>query len=146
MSDQEIGKFGKNTKLLRSKGRLRVFLTNVDLHDDHGNQPALMLGAIFFGVGRSYLIPLSNAWQYADEQEAFRKCLGIADHLYQGQYIKQDVRDIMDAVLDHLVDLVGHAPEKAPTQKEIADQMIRDGLKVVVKQGGDVIKTLVDAT
>jgi len=95
---------------------------------------------------RSYYIPLANAHQFADSITGEPTdhllvtaiTIGRAINIGEDKYI---VREIADAVVDNLPELIEMPPAPQLTQKEVMAMAEKQGL--VLKLGG---KTIIDAS
>ena len=95
---------------------------------------------------RSYYIPLKNAYQFADSisGEPTDHLLVTAITIGSALVIGEDkyiVKEIADAVVDNLPELIEMPPPKELTQKEVLAKAERQGL--VVQLGGE---TIIDAS
>lgn len=124
-SDTTIA-LGERLDVGRAKGRLAVFFKNINLGDDRGEQPAMILGRRAFGRGRSFFIPLATAHEYTDERLAAQHVAEIADHLYWGMATRADHIQVMDTILANLEQLIRFKPEEATVEADAMQQFIED--------------------
>lgn len=112
----------------------------------NGDEPSPVMAICGKASRSSYIIPLANAYYYANSmtgnpsKELLADLEGIANRL-ELSTDKFMLSKIAEAIIDNLPDLIKMPPKAPPSMRQLEEKAEKQGL--VVKMGG---KTLLDAS
>lgn len=123
--------------------RMAVFIANVGVDDTH-EQPTLIVGRkTLSGGGRSFMIPLSSAWQYNERDRLDEKAKLCATMLFGPYHSKGEAHMCLDVIVSHLPKLFAFAPEDERRGLDAGMQRLLEQFNVSIETGDG--KVLVDA-
>lgn len=109
---------------LKAPSNIVAFHQNVqlDTSDPNSDEPCLILARRAFNKGCSFVIPLSAAWKYTDDQYLMQQAMLCAEVLLMQPIIKSEVIGIADTIMNGIDGLVKLEPRSFEEARRRAPQ------------------------